>query len=170
MKKAKNKSQKKSVRRQSVAKWALARATQPIASKPIRKPRLLSGGNPQIAKADGNAPVQAYIAALSGWKHDAVRRVDVLVSRTVPKVSKAVKWNSPLYGMAGQGWFLSIHTFTKYIKVAFFRGTSLQPLPPGDSKSKEMRYVHICEDGQIDVVQFKAWVKQASKLPGWGKN
>jgi hypothetical protein len=149
---------------------SLVSAVRKSSSKKTPKPKLLSGGNPQIAKADGDAPVQAYIDALSGWKRDAARRIDVIVSRAVPSVRKAVRWNSPMYGMAGQGWFLSIHTFTKYIKVAFFRGTSLEPLPPGDSTSKEMRYLHVHEDGQIDETQFKAWVKQASKLPGWGKN
>jgi hypothetical protein len=143
---------------------------RPIVSKKVGKPKLLAGGNPQIAKADGDAPVQAYIDALSGWKRDAVRRVDAFVTKCVPQVRKAVRWNSPMYGMNGQGWFLSLHTFTKYIKVAFFRGTSLKPLPPGDSKSKEMRYVHVYEDGEIDEAQFKAWVKQASKMQGWGKN
>jgi len=161
---------KKTARTRATSKQTSSRASK----KPIRrkspKPRLLAGGNPQIAKADGEGPVQAYIDALDGWKRDAVRRVDALVTKSVPQVRKAVRWNSPMYGMAGRGWFLSIHTFTKYIKIAFFRGTSLKPLPPGDSKSKEMRYVHVHEDGVLDEVQFNAWVKQASKLPGWGKN
>jgi hypothetical protein len=131
------------------------------------KPRLLSGGNPQIAKADGNAPVQAYIAAMPGWKRDAGRRIDALITRTVPGVRKAVKWNSPFYGVAGQGWFLSLHCFTKYIKLAFFRGTSLLPLPPGTSKSQETRYLDIYEDDPLDEKQFASWVKQAASIPGW---
>ena len=90
--------------------------------KPKSKPKLLSGGNPQIAKADGDAPVQAYIAAMPGWKRDVGRRLDALITRTVPGVRKAVKWNSPFYGMEGQGWFLNFHCFTRYVKVAFFRG------------------------------------------------
>jgi hypothetical protein len=110
------------------------------------KPALLAGGNPQIAKADGDAPVQAYIAAMPGWKHDVGRRLDALIVRTVPDVHKAVKWNSPFYGIEGQGWFLNFHCFTKYVKVAFFRGTSLRPLPPGESRHKEVRYIDIRED------------------------
>ena len=131
-----------------------------------RKPTLLSGGNPQIAKGDGDAPVQAYIAAMPGWKSAVGRRLDALIARTVPEVRKAVKWNSPFYGMEGQGWFLSYHCFTKYIKVAFFRGAALRPLPPGKSRQKEVRYLDIHEDDQLDEAQFAAWVKQASQLPG----
>ena len=130
------------------------------------KPKLLAGGNPQIAKADGDAPVQAYIAAMPGWKRDVGRRLDALIERTVPDVRKAVKWNSPFYGVEGQGWFLSYHCFTKYVKVAFFRGTSLRPVPPGESKHKEVRYLDIHEDEALDEAQFAAWVKQASRLPG----
>ena len=130
------------------------------------KPTLLSGGNPQIAKAYGDAPVQAYIAAMPGWKSDVGRRLDALIVRTVPDVHKAVKWNSPLYGFEGQGWFLGIHCFTKYVKVAFFRGTSLLPIPPGESKQKEVRYLDIHEDDELDEAQFAGWVKQASQLPG----
>jgi len=129
-------------------------------------PKLLSGGNPQIAKADGNAPVQAYIAAMPGWKRDVGRRLDALIVRTVPNVRKAVKWNSPFYGVEGLGWFVSFHTFTHYVKVAFFRGTSLVPVPPGASKSQETRYVDIRE-GELDEAQMAAWVKQAAALPGW---
>ena len=132
-------------------------------------PKLLSGGNPQIAKADGDAPVEAYIAAMPGWKRDIGRRLDALIVRTVPDVCKAVKWNSPFYGSPrrqGQGWFLSFHCLTKYIKVAFFRGASLRPLPPGKSKQKEVRYLDIHEDDPLDEVQLAAWVKQASQLPG----
>ena len=130
------------------------------------KPTLLAGGNPQIAKADGDAPVQAYIAAMPGWKRDVGRRLDDVVVGTVPDVRKAVRWNSPFYGIEGQGWFLSVHCFTEYVRVAFFRGTSLRPLPPGESKNKEVRYLDIHEDDQLDDVQLAAWVKQASQLPG----
>ncbi|MGE0459872.1 MAG: DUF1801 domain-containing protein [Vicinamibacterales bacterium] len=131
-----------------------------------KSPRLLSGGNPQIAKADGDAPVQAYIAAMPGWKRDVGHRLDALIVRAVPDVRKAVKWNSPFYGIEGRGWFLSFHTFTHYVKVAFFRGTSLMPIPPGASKSQQTRYVDIRE-GELDEGQMAAWVKQAAALPGW---
>ena len=130
------------------------------------KPVLLSGGNPQIAKAYGDAPVQAYIAAMPGWKRDVGRRLDALIVRTVPGVRKTVNWNSPFYGVEGQGWFLGIHCFAKYVKVAFFRGASLRPIPPGESKQKEVRYLDIHEDDQLDEAQVAAWVKQASQLPG----
>jgi hypothetical protein len=136
-------------------------------SKSAAKPVLLSGGNPQIAKGDGDAPVQAYIAAMPGWKRDVGRHLDALIARTVPGVRKAVKWNSPFYGAKNEeGWFLSFHCFTKYVKVTFFRGTSLRPLPPGESKHKEVRYLDIREGEQFDEVQLAAWVKQASQLPG----
>jgi len=131
------------------------------------KPKLLSGGNPQIAKAGGDAPVQAYIAAIPGWKRDLGRRLDAVITRTVPTVRKAVKWNSPFYGIDGQGWFLSFHCFNKYIKVTFFRGMSLQPLPPGVSKHKDVRYLDIHQDEEFDEAQFARWVKQASRIPGW---
>jgi hypothetical protein len=134
-----------------------------------KKPRLLSGGNPQIAKAEGDEPVQAYIAAMPGWKRDVGRRLDALIVRAVPEVRKAVKWNSPFYGVEGRGWFLSLHCFTKYIKVAFFRGASLRPLPPGESKQKEVRYLDIREGDQLDEAQLADWVKQASRAPGWMK-
>lgn len=147
-----------------------------MASKPSKKsarrkskPVLLAGGNPQIAKAEGDAPVRAWIAALPGWKRDVGRRLDALIVRTVPGVQKAVKWNSPFYGMAGKGWFLSFHAFTKYIKVTFFRGTSLRPVPPGESKHEDVRHLDIHEDDEVEQAQLAAWVKQASKLPGWGK-
>jgi hypothetical protein len=130
-----------------------------------KKPKLLSGGNPQIAKSEGDGPVQAYIAAMPGWKRDVGRRLDALITQTSPGVHKAVKWNSPFYGVDGQGWFLNFHCYTNYIKVAFFRGTSLRPVPPGESKHKEVRYVDIRED-DLDEAQFAAWVKQASQLPG----
>ena len=144
-----------------------AKVTKRAADKRVvAKPTLLAGGNPQIAKADGDAPVQAYIAAMPGWKRDVGRRLDALIVRNVPNVRKAVKWNTPFYGIEGQGWFLGIHCFTKYVKVAFFRGTSLRPVPPGQSKQKEVRYLDIHEDDQFDEAQFADWVKQASQLPG----
>jgi hypothetical protein len=129
--------------------------------------KLLSGGNPQIAKAAGDAPVQAYIAAMPGWKRDLGKRLDALIVRTVPDVRKAVKWNSPFYGIEGQGWFLSFHVFTRYVKVAFFRGGSLQPLPPGASKDKNTRYLDIREGDSLDEAQMATWLKQAAALPGW---
>jgi hypothetical protein len=137
-----------------------------IKSTKAAKPNPLAVGNPQIAKGDGDAPVQAYIAAMPGWKSDVGRRLDALIVRTVPGVHKAVKWNSPLYGLEGQGWFLGIHCFTKYVKVAFFRGTSLHPVPPGGSRSKDTRYLDIHEDDELDEARFAAWVEQASQLPG----
>jgi len=137
--------------------------------KRVAKPALLACGNPQIAKADGDAPVQAYIAAMPGWKRDVGRSLDALIVRTVPDLHKAVRWNSPFYGIESQGWFLSFHCFTKYVKVTFFRGTSLRPLPPGESKHEEVRYLDVHEDDALDEVQLAAWVKQASQLPGWGK-
>ncbi|NNH66665.1 DUF1801 domain-containing protein [Rhizobium laguerreae] len=144
-----------------------AKVTKKTAATPdTAGPILLSGGNPQIAKGYGDAPVQAYIAAMPGWKSDIGHRLDALITRTVPGVYKAVKWNSPLYGMEGQGWFLGVHCFAKYIKLAFFRGTSLSPIPPGESKQKEVRYFHIHEEDQLDEAQLAAWVEQASQLPG----
>ena len=131
-----------------------------------QKPRLLSGGNPQIAKGYGEEPVQAYIVAMPGWKSALGRRLDALVTRAVPGVAKAVKWNSPFYGIEGEGWFLSYHCFEKYIKVAFFRGAALDPLPPGTSKQKDVRYLDIRENDALDEAQFTDWVKQASALPG----
>jgi hypothetical protein len=129
-------------------------------------PKLLSGGNPQIAKGYGDAPVQAYIAAMPGWKRNVGRSLDALIVRTVPGVHKAVKWNSPFYGVEDEGWFLSLHCFAKYIKVAFFRGASLRPVPPVESRHKDVRYFHIHEDDELDEAQLAAWVKQASRLPG----
>ncbi|MGZ2380557.1 DUF1801 domain-containing protein [Rhizobium leguminosarum] len=144
-----------------------AKVTKKTAAKPdTAEPTLLSGGNPQIAKGYGDASVQAYIAAMPGWKSDVGRRLDALITLTVPDLHKAVKWNSPLYGMEGQGWFLGVHCFAKYIKVAFFRGTSLSPVPPGESKQKEVRYFHIHEEDRLDEAQLAAWVEQASQLPG----
>jgi hypothetical protein len=143
-------------------KAAKKASAEPVAAKPV----LLSGGNPQIAKGYGDAPVQAYLAAMPGWKGDVGRRLDALIVRTVPDAQKAVKWNSPFYGIEGQGWFLGFHCMTKYIKVAFFRGTSLRPVPPGESKQKEVRYLNIHEDDPLDEAQLADWVKQASQLPG----
>ena len=130
------------------------------------KPRLLSGGNPQIPKGDGDAPVQAYIAAMPEWKHDLGRCLDALMERTVPDVQKCVRWNSPFYGVRGQGWFASYHVFTRYVKVTFFRGSSLQPLPPGVGKDPDSRWVDIHE-GELDEAQMASWVRQAAALPGW---
>jgi hypothetical protein len=127
---------------------------------------LLSGGNPRISKGYGDEPVQAYIAAMPGWKREVGRRLDELVERTVPGVQKAVKWNSPFYGVEKDLWFLSYHCFTNSVKVAFFRGTSLRPMPAGKSKHAEVRYLDIAQDGDFDAAQFVDWVKQASKLPG----
>jgi len=141
------------------------RGDKPATKRPAAKPTLLAGGNPQIPKAEGDAPVDAYIAAMPGWKQGVGRRLDAIIVRTVPGVRKAVKWNSPFYGVEGQGWFLAFHCLTKYIKVAFFRGTSLRPVPPGESKQKEVRYLNIHEDDQLDETQFASWVKQASQLP-----
>lgn len=137
-----------------------------MADAPEKSPTLLSGGNPQIPKGYGDAPVQAYIAAMPGWKRELGARLDALIAGAVPDVQKAVKWNSPFYGVEGQGWFLSFHCFTRYVKVAFFRGTSLTPVPPGESKSQDTRYLDIHEDAPFDEAQFVAWVKQASVLPG----
>jgi hypothetical protein len=129
-------------------------------------PRLLSGGNPQIAKGIGDAPVQAYIAAMPGWKRDLGRRLDALIERAVPGVRKAVKWNSPLYGVEDGAWFLSYHCFDRYVKVAFFRGAALDPLPPVGSKQKQVRYLHLHESDDLDEAQLADWVRQASALPG----
>ncbi len=147
-------------------KKSAASATKAKAKRATVKPKLLSGGNPQIAKADGNEPVQAYIAAMPGWKKKVGRQLDELIVRALPNVRKAVKWNSPFYGMEGRGWFLSFHVFANYVKVAFFNGTSLNPLPPGESKQKTVRYLDIRKDDQIDEAQFMSWVKQSSKFPG----
>lgn len=132
-------------------------------------PTLLAGGNPQIAKGDGGDVVQAYIAAMPGWKRGVGEQLDALIVRTVPEVHKAVRWNSPFYGIKGEGWFLSFHCFTKYIKVAFFQGASLDPIPPVDSKDENTRYFHVHEDDQLDEAKVADWVKQARQLPLWGK-
>jgi hypothetical protein len=142
-------------------------AKKTAAKRVAAKPKLLSGGNPQIAMADGDAPVRAYIAAMPGWKSDLGKHLDALIVRSVPNVRKAVKWNSPFYGVEGQGWFLGLHTFTRYVKVTFFRGASLKPLPPGPSKDKNTRYLDIHEDDELDEAQFMNWVKQAAALPGF---
>ena len=134
--------------------------------KNVDKPKLLSGGNPQIPKGDGEVPVQAYIAAMPGWKHDVGRSLDALIARTVPEVRKAVRWNSPFYGIEGQGWFLSFHCFTKYVKVTFLSGSSLRPMPPVESKHEAVRYFHIHEDDQLDEELLASWIRQASNLPG----
>lgn len=139
---------------------------QPQKSAGAAPPKLLSGGNPQIAKGYGDGPVQAYIAAMPGWKQDLGRRLDEIIVRTLPNVKKAVKWNSPFYGVEEQVWLMSFHCFAKYVKVAFFRGASLRPLPPGESKQQEVRYLDIREEDAFDEKQFANWVKQASKLPG----
>ena len=133
-----------------------------------KKPALLSGGNPQIAKGYGDAPVQAYIDALSDWKRDACRRIDELITRSIPGVTKAVKWNSPFYGIEGQGWIVNYHVFAKYIKVTFFAGTSLKPEPPG-GKTDDARWIDIHKD-DLDEAQMARWIRQAAALPGWGKS
>ena len=141
-------------------------AGKPASGRDVPKPVLLSGGNPQIAMGYGPGPVRAYIAAMPGWKQEVGRRLDALIVRAVPAVRKAVKWNSPFYGMEGDGWFLSYHCFTRYVKVTFFRGTSLDPVPPGASKHPDVRYLDIYQDAPLDEAQFTDWVKQASGLPG----
>jgi hypothetical protein len=132
-----------------------------------KEPRLLAGGNPQIPKGDGDGPLQAYIAAMPGWKRDVGRRLDELIAGAVPDVRKAVRWNSPFYGVEGEGWFLSFHCYARYVKVAFFNGASLQPPPPGRAKDEAVRYLDVHEDGKLDEAQFADWVAQASRLPGW---
>ncbi len=140
----------------------------PRAARGAKSAKLLSGGNPQIAKADGDAPVQAYIAAMPGWKRGVGRRLDTLIGKCVPKVRKAVKWNSPFYGIEGQGWFVSFHTFTHYVKVTFFEGASLRPIPPGGTeRSKNARWIDIREDEPIDERQLSKWLRQAAAKPGW---
>lgn len=131
----------------------------------MSEPKLLSGGNPQIAKGYGNAPVQAYIAAMPDWKRPLGERLDALIEAAVPGVNKAVKWNSPFYGVEEGVWFLSFHCFNTYVKVAFFKGEAMDPVPPGKSKQKDVRYLDIHE-GELDEAQFSDWVKQAARLPG----
>lgn len=142
-------------------------AKKKVARRTGAKPKLLSGGNPQIPKGDGDGPVQEYIAAMPGWKREAGRDLDRLIEGTVPDVQKAVRWNSPFYGMEGQGWFLAFHCFTKYIKVTFLRGAALRPLPPVGSKDPDARYVHIFEDEPMDEALMARWIRQASEIPGW---
>ncbi|MDG4892946.1 MAG: DUF1801 domain-containing protein [Mesorhizobium sp.] len=144
----------------------MAKAESQADASPDKKPVLLSGDNPQVAKGHGDAPVQAYIAAMPGWKSEVGRRLDQLIVQAIPNVQKAVKWNSPFYGTDGEGWFLGIHCFARYIKVAFFRGLSLKPVPPVESKSRDTRYFHIHEGDRLDEEQIVSWVKQASRLPG----
>ena len=138
-----------------------------MSTKPVT---LLSGGNPKIAKADGDEPVQAYINAMPEWKRAVGKQLDALIMKAVPEARKAVKWNSPFYGLEGQGWFLSFHCYTRFVKVAFFKGAELKPLPPGESKTDRLRYLNIHVTDEINEKQFTAWVKQASKLPGWSKS
>jgi len=154
---------------QPAARHAAAKSRRPTSVKASadKGVKLLAGGNPQIAKAEGDEPVQAYLAALPGWKRELGQRLDMLIVRSVPRVRKAVKWNSPFYGIEGKGWFVSLHAFAKYIKVAFFRGSSLRPLPPGTSKQQEVRYVDIKEADELDEAQLSSWLKQAAALPGW---
>ncbi len=159
------KTTKKTAAKKKTAKKSANVGKKTAAKRVAAKPTLPSGGNPQIAKADGDAPVQAYIAAMPGWKSDVGRRLDALIVRTVPGVRKAVKWNSPFYGVEGQGWFLGFHVFTHYVKVTFFRGTSLRPVPPGGT-GKDARWIDIHED-DLDEAQMATWVKQAAALPGW---
>ena len=147
------------------AKRAATKA-KPKAPRGKKTVLLLSGGNPQIAKAEGDAPVQAYLAAMPGWKRELGTRLDALIVRNVPGVRKAVKWNSPFYGVEGRGWFLSFHVFTRYVKVTFFRGAALRPLPPGAGKHETVRYYDVRE-GELDEAQMADWVKQAAASPGW---
>ena len=150
------------------AKKAKANAKAGPGATKAKPVKLLSGGNPQIAKADGDAPVQAYIAAMPGWKSELGKRLDAIIVRNAPKVRKAVRWNSPFYGIEGQGWFVSFHVLTRYVKVTFFSGKSLRPVPPGGTeKSKDVRWIDIYEDDQLDEKQMATWVKQAAALPGW---
>lgn len=153
--------------KEKVKKAAKVAKKKKAASKVAqKKPKLLSGGNPQIAKAYGDAPVQAYIAAMPGWKKEVGQRIDAIIVQTVPRVYKAVKWNTPFYGFEDRGWFVAFHCFTKYVKVTFFRGSSMNPMPPGVSKQKEVRYLDIYEEPEFDERQFADWIKQASLLPG----
>lgn len=155
---------------ESKAKRGTARRGMGTGKKPLRKVNgvvLLSGGNPQIAKADGDAPVQAYLAALPGWKRAAGQRVDEVITRALPTVKKAVKWNSPLYGVEGQGWFLSLHAFSQYLKLTFFKGRALDPMPPGASTQKDVRVLDLREADTLDEALLARWVKQAAAIPGW---
>lgn len=170
------KSAKAKTKARPLASKALIRAAVTRNGPPAKNPKVkrvgkvsgvLSGGNPQITKAEGDAPVRAYIAAMPGWKRDIGKRLDALIVRNVPNVCKAVKWNSPLFGIEGQGWFLSFHVFTRYVKVTFFNGASLRPVPPGASKTKRVRYLDIHHGDELDDAQMAKWAKQAAALPGW---
>jgi len=163
---AKQSGTKRSPKRKKAAGAAASKPAAQSRSGGSARVKLLSGGNPQIAKGDGDEVVQAYIAAMPGWKGDVGRRLDRLIVRTVPGVAKAVRWNSPFYGVPGQGWFLSYHCMTRYIKVTFFRGTSLRPVPPAASRHQEVRYFHIHEDDAIDEALLTSWIQQAAALPG----
>ena len=154
------------IRVNAMAGKTSSKSTKTAAEQAGAKPVLLSGGNPQIAKADGDAPVQAYIAAMPGWKHDIGRRLDALIVATVPNVRKAVRWNSPWYGIEGQGWFLSYHVFSRYVKLTFLRGASLSPVPPGSGKDPDARWIDIYE-GELSEEQLATWIRQAAALPGW---
>lgn len=150
------------------ARGSRPKGGEALARPPDGAPVLLSGGNPQIAKGDGDAPVQAYIAAMPGWKRELGERLDALITREVPGIRKAVRWNSPFYGIEGQGWIVTLHVFTKYVKVTFFQGAALEPEPPGRGKDKDARWIDIYE-GKYDEARVAEWVRQAAKLPGWGK-
>lgn len=166
---AKGKVGKKALKKTSAGRAAAKKAPRkkaPVKKGGTTKPKLLSGGNPQIAKGYGDAPVKAYISAVTGWQRDVCRRIDALTIKAVPGVLKAVKWNSPFYGVEEKTWFMSFHVFAKYVKVAFFKGQSLRPVPPGESTQKDVRYLDIREDHKLDEKQFSAWIKQASRLPG----
>lgn len=149
-------------------KRAIRKAVGPATRRTAKLPKLLSGGNPQIAKADGDAPVQAYIAAMPDWKRDIGRRLDALVTRIVPEVRKAVRWNSPFYGIEGCGWFMAFHVFARFVKVTFFMGASLHPVVPGGT-GKDARWIDVHED-DLDEAQMEDWIRQAAALPGWGKS
>ena len=151
-----------------MAKTQSARKNAPPSAREDGGPVLLSGENPQIPKGDGDAVVQQYIAAIPGWKREAARNLDALIERAVPNVTKAVRWNSPFYGVeGGHGWFLAFHCFTRYLKVTFIKGSSLDPLPPVGSKDPDARYLHIHEHDVLDEAQLTSWLQQAAALPGW---
>jgi hypothetical protein len=130
-------------------------------------PRLLSGGNPQIPKGDGDAPVQAYLAAMPGWKQDVGRRLDALITAAVPDITKAVRWNQPMYGVRGEGYVACFRCFTDYVKLTFFQGAALEPLPPVDFKDPDARGLHLHDDDELDEDQLTDWFLQAAELPGW---
>lgn len=156
------------VARSRTAKPKAGAASAASAPRARKKVRLLAGGNPQIAKADGDAPVQAWLAALPGWKGELGRRLDTLIGSTIPGVRRAVKWNSPFYGVEGRGWFLGVHAFTRYLKLTFFQGAALQPALPGPSKSQDARHLDLHEGEPLDEARLRAWLRQAAELPGWG--